>query len=426
MKKTFLILKYELITLLTRRTFIFLAFGLPLLGVLVFFVISVVRGDDAGTSSSAAPSQENELISEGYVDEANIISSLPEDVSPEHLRAFASIDRAAQALEVGDIGGYYIIPDDYLNSGEFIYVSPDRTPLSSGGQEWIMRWTLTVNMLGGDVERASKVWELVDLQIKRIDSTDEHDRFAEEDCSRPGYTCESNMLVRLMPLTVTVLFFVFLTNGSGLLMRNVTIEKENRMMEILMLSIDTKEMMAGKIIGLGIASFLQVTVWVGSMFLIMKIGSQTLNLPEGFSIPPSMAFWSIIFFVLGYAIYASLMAGAGALVPSAKEITSASFLMMLPLMIGYFVAVTPIGGESPHGAISTFFSLFPLTTPVMMVMRVTVGGVPTWQLILAVVLMVLTAVVIVRSVARLFRAQILLSGQPFSPRRFIKALLSNS
>ena len=426
MKKTFLILKYELITLLTRRTFLFLAFGLPLLGVLVFFVISVVRGDDAGTSSSAAPSQENELISEGYVDEANIISSLPEDVSPEHLRAFTSIDQAAQALEVGDIEGYYIIPEDYLNSGEFIYVSPDRTPLSSGGQEWIMRWTLTVNMLGGDVERASKVWELVDLQIKRIDSTDEHDRFAEEDCSRPGYTCESNMLVRLMPLTVTVLFFVFLTNGSGLLMRNVTIEKENRMMEILMLSVDSKEMMAGKIIGLGIASFLQVTVWVGSMFLIMKIGSQTLNLPEGFSIPPSMAFWSIIFFVLGYAIYASLMAGAGALVPSAKEITSASFLMMLPLMIGYFVAVTPIGGESPHGAISTLFSLFPLTTPVMMVMRVTVGGVPTWQLILAVVLMVLTAVVIVRSVARLFRAQILLSGQPFSPRRFIKALLSNS
>ncbi len=426
MKKTFLILKYELITLLTRRTFLFLAFGLPLLGGLGFFVISVVRGYDAGTSSSAAPSQENELISEGYVDEANIISSLPEDVSPEHLRAFASIDQAAQALEVGDIEGYYIIPEDYLNSGEFIYVSPDRTPLSSGGQEWIMRWTLTVNMLGGDVERASKVWELVDLQIKRIDSTDEHDRFAEEDCSRPGYTCESNMLVRLMPLTVTVLFFVFLTNGSGLLMRNVTIEKENRMMEILMLSVDSKEMMAGKIIGLGIASFLQVTVWVGSMFLIMKIGSQTLNLPEGFSIPPSMAFWSIIFFVLGYAIYASLMAGAGALVPSAKEITSASFLMMLPLMIGYFVAVTPIGGESPHGAISTFFSLFPLTTPVMMVMRVTVGGVPTWQLILAVVLMVLTAVVIVRSVARLFRAQILLSGQPFSPRRFIKALLSNS
>ncbi len=426
MKKTFLILKYELITLLTRRTFLFLAFGLPLLGVLVFFVISVVRGDDAGTSSSATPSQENELISEGYVDEANIISSIPEDVSPEHLRAYASVDRAAQALEAGDIEGYYIIPENYLNSGEFIYVSPNRTPLSSGGQEWIMRWTLTVNMLGGDVERASKVWELVDLQVKRISSTNEHDRFTEEDCSRPGYTCESNMLVRLMPLIVTVLFFIFLTNGSGLLLRNVTIEKENRMMEILMLSIDTKEMMAGKIIGLGIASFLQVTVWVGSMFLIMKIGGQTLNLPEGFSIPPSMAFWSIIFFILGYAIYASLMAGAGALVPSAKEITSASFLMMLPLMIGYFVAITPIGGESPHGAISTFFSLFPLTTPVVMVMRVTVGGVPTWQLILAVVLMVLTAVVIVRSVARLFRAQILLSGQPFSPRRFLKALISEA
>lgn len=425
MKKTFLILRYELITLLTRRTFLFIAFGLPLLGVLVFFVISVVRGEDAGASSSTTSPPENELISEGYVDEANIISSLPEDVSAEHLRAYASIDRANQALDSGDIEGYYIIPEDYLNSGEFIYVSPNRTPLSSGGQEWMMRWTLTVNMLGGDVERASKVWELVDLQIKRLDSTYEHDRFAEEDCSRPGYTCESNMLVRLMPVIVVVFFFIFLTNSSGLLLRNMTIEKENRMMEILMLSIDTNEMMAGKIIGLGIASFLQVTVWVGSMFLIMNIGGQTLNLPQDFSIPPSMAFWSIVFFLLGYVIYASLMAGAGALVPSVKEIASVSFLMMLPLLIGYLIAVT-IAQESPHGAIATALSLFPLTTPVMMIMRVTVGGVPTWQLLLAVAFMILGAIIIVRTTARLFRAQILLSGQSFSPRRFIRALLSDS
>lgn len=425
MKKTFLILRYELITLLTRRTFLFIAFGLPLLGVLVFFVISVVRGEDAGASSSTTSPPENELISEGYVDEANIISSLPEDVSAEHLRAYASIDRANQALDSGDIEGYYIIPEDYLNSGEFIYVSPNRTPLSSGGQEWMMRWTLTVNMLGGDVERASKVWELVDLQIKRLDSTSEYDRFAEEDCSRPGYTCESNMLVRLMPVIVVVFFFIFLTNSSGLLLRNMTIEKENRMMEILMLSIDTNEMMAGKIIGLGIASFLQVTVWVGSMFLIMNIGGQTLNLPQDFSIPPSMAFWSIVFFLLGYVIYASLMAGAGALVPSVKEIASVSFLMMLPLLIGYLIAVT-IAQESPHGAIATALSLFPLTTPVMMIMRVTVGGVPTWQLLLAVAFMILGAIIIVRTTARLFRAQILLSGQSFSPRRFIRALLSDS
>jgi ABC-2 type transport system permease protein len=426
MKKTFLIVKYELITLLTRRTYLFLAFGIPLIGVLIFSAISVIRGDEAGVPGSEPPSQDNEVMIEGFVDEADLIRSLPDDLPVGHLLAFSDTDQANLALDEGEIEGYYIIPEDYLASGVFVYVSPNRTPLSTDGQEWMMRWTLAVNMLGGDIDRASRIWELVDLQIRRIDPSPEHDRFSAEDCSKPGYTCESNALVRLMPLIVVVLFFIFLTNGSGLLLRSVSTEKENRMMEILMLSINSKEMMAGKIIGFGIASLLQVMVWVGSMFLVMNIGGQSLNLPDNFSLPPSMVFWSITFFLLGYVIYASLMAGAGALVPSVKEITSASFMMMLPLIVGYFVAVTPIGQESPHGALSTLFSLFPLTTPVTMIMRVTVGGVPTWQLILSVVLMILTSIAVVRSVARLFRAQILLSGQPFSPRRFIRALISEA
>jgi ABC-2 type transport system permease protein len=426
MKKTFLIAKYELITLMRRRTYLFMAFGVPLLGLLVFFVISVVRGDNEGPVFPSDSLEEIKLKVEGFVDYADIISSLPEDVSPQQLLTFSDTDQADLALEKGDIEGYYIIPEDYFSAGVFIYVSPDRSPLASDGQEWIMRWTLAVNMLGGDIERASKIWQLVDLKVSRVATTPEHDRFADEDCSKPGYTCESNMLVQLMPLIVVVLFFIFLTNGSGLLLRNVTTEKENRMVEILMLSIDTNEMMAGKILGLGIASFLQVCAWVASMLLVMNFGDQTLGLPQDFSIPPSMAFWSITFFVLGYVIYASLMAGAGALVPSAKEIASASFLMMLPLLIGYFIAVTPIGQESPHGPVATAVSLFPLTTPVMMIMRITIGGVPTWQLLLAVGLMILTAIVVVRSVARLFRAQILLVGQPFSPRRFLKALLNSS
>lgn len=423
MKKTFLITKYELITLLTRRTYLFMAFGLPLLGVLIITTISIVRGDSS-TSNPTVDPQESSLLHEGFVDLSGIISSLPEDISPQALRRFATLQDAEVALNSSEIEGYYIIPEQYLSEGEFIYVSPDRTPFGDSGQEWMMKWTLAVNMLGGDVERTSKIWELVDLEVNRIDPTPEHDRFADEDCTIPGPTCESNMLVQLLPLFVVILFFIFLTNGSGLLLRSVTTEKENRMMEILIVSINTNEMMAGKIIGFGIASFLQVLVWVLSFFVVMQVGGQTLNLPAGFSLPPSMAFWSITYFVLGFIIYASLMAGAGALVPSVKEISSASFLMMLPLLVGYFVAITPFGQQSPHGPLSTILSLFPLTTPVSMIMRVTIGGVPTWQLILAGILMIIAAFIIVRSVARLFRAQILLSGQPFSPRRFIRALVT--
>ncbi|MEE9507786.1 MAG: hypothetical protein V3V44_00730, partial [Anaerolineales bacterium] len=94
MKKTFLIAKYELITLMRRRTYLFMAFGVPLLGLLVFFVISVVRGDNEGPVFPSDSLEETELKVEGFVDYADIISSLPEDVSPQHLLTFSDTDQA--------------------------------------------------------------------------------------------------------------------------------------------------------------------------------------------------------------------------------------------------------------------------------------------------------------------------------------------
>jgi ABC-2 type transport system permease protein len=76
-----------------------------------------------------------------------------------------------------------------------------------------------------------------------------------------------------------------------------------------------------------------------------------------------------------------------------------------------------------HSALPTALSLFPLTAPVVMIMRLTVDGVPLWHPLLAAGLMVLTAIFTMRAVASMFRAQTLLSGQPFSAKRFATALL---
>jgi ABC-2 type transport system permease protein len=135
--------------------------------------------------------------------------------------------------------------------------------------------------------------------------------------------------------------------------------------------------------------------------------------------------WAVIFFVLGYALYASLMAGAGALVPKVKEMTSATWVVVSPLMAGYMVGII-IYAVAPHGALATTLSLIPFTAPVVMVMRLTVGGVPFWQLLLSAGLMILTVVFVVRLVARTFRVQSLLSGEPFSARRFFAVLLDRS
>jgi ABC-2 type transport system permease protein len=191
-----------------------------------------------------------------------------------------------------------------------------------------------------------------------------------------------------------------------------------------MLSINPLQILAGKIIGLGIATLLQMLAWVGTVFLVFRTGGQTLNLQPGFQVPPTLLAWGLVFFLLGYAVYASLMAGAGALVPNVKETTQVTWVVTMPIFAGYLIGLFLL--EDPHGRIATALSLFPLTSPILMIMRLTVGGVPLWQPLLAAALLALTAILVVRAVARMFHAQNLLSGQSFSARRFYAALLGRA
>jgi len=87
--------------------------------------------------------------------------------------------------------------------------------------------------------------------------------------------------------------------------------------------------------------------------------------------------------------------------------------------------LAPLAG-APHAALPTALSLFPLTAPIVMMMRLTEGSVPLWQLLLSAGLMLVTTYIIVRAVAAMFHAQNLLSGQPFSFKRFANALLGRA
>ena len=158
--------------------------------------------------------------------------------------------------------------------------------------------------------------------------------------------------------------------------------------------------------------------------LVFRIGGATLRLPPCFSLPISLLIWGIIFFILGYAIYATMMAGAGALTPKLSQYTSVYFVVSSPLLIAYFFSL--MLAMRPHSTLAVVLSIFPLSAPIMMITRLTVGNVPLWQPMTAVVLSILMAVLIIRAVARMFRTQMLLSGQPFSIQRYLKALMNSS
>jgi len=278
---------------------------------------------------------------------------------------------------------------------------------------------LLYNMLGGDLELAKRVWVPADFQRVNL-SLVENGGAAADECATPGYGCDTSVLLRYLPLIFLLIFFISILTGASLQLRSISVEKESRVIEVLAVSVAPLELLSGKIIGVGLLGLAQFITWVGTTYALTLVGGSTLNLPENFSIPPSFLVWGLVFFLLGYSLYASLMSGAGALTPDLKSNTGVTFVIASPIYIGYLL--TLVLGYNPHGWLATTLSLFPLTSPIVIVWRMVQGGIPLWQIYLAAGLLIVTTILTVRAVARMFRVTELLSGQPFQLKRFLKAL----
>lgn len=188
-----------------------------------------------------------------------------------------------------------------------------------------------------------------------------------------------------------------------------------------MSSVSTNQFIGGKIMAVGILGFLIILAWAGVFWMVATFGGRALNIPSTFTLPTGLLLWAGVYGLLGYAIYGAQMAGLGALAPDIKDARGATFVVLLPLIIVYMLVIMIV--IEPNGPVALLLSLFPLTSPVGMITRMAATEVPFWQGLLAAVLQVLAAVVIVRLVARLFRAQHLLSGQAFELKRYYLAMM---
>jgi ABC-2 type transport system permease protein len=412
MKNALLVLRNEIITTVGRKSFLFGAFGLPLIAVLIYLGVAVLKG---GASQAVSDSDEaldaSELRVEGYVDHGGLIKAVFSDIPEGILISYPDEASARQALDAGEIAAYYLVPADYVERGDLIYVNPDYSLVSPRDQSWVMQRTIFANLLANDAERIARAWRPMNVQVKALASPK-----AQPDKDDP--------MTFYVPYGTMMVFYIVILMSASLLLNSVSEEKKNQVVEILLSSVSSRQLLTGKILALGILGLLQAVIWLGTGYALLHIGGQTLSLPSGFDLPFSVLAWAIVFFLLGYAVYASLMAGLGALAPNLQAASQAVFVVIWPLIIPLFFFVSLI--EDTYGALATGLSLFPLTAPVAMVTRLVVGDVPLWQPALATVLLVIAAALIIRAVAAMFHAQTLLSGQPFSARRYLRALLGRA
>ena len=233
------------------------------------------------------------------------------------------------------------------------------------------------------------------------------------------------------------LIMMFIVIYGNFVMRSVIEEKTNRIIEIIISSVKPFQLMMGKIIGNSLAGLLQFVIWAlvgGILFFIfsyvfgMQMGvsktasevSQSMNpdkliviktyIAEILSLPLTTLLVSfILYFIGGYFLYSSFYAAIGAAVDS--ETDSQQFLLpiILPLVLGVYIGFFTVLND-PHGTIATVFSIFPLTSPIVMLMRIPFG-VPIWQLLLSIIVLFATFLFVVWFAAKIYRVGILMYGK---------------
>lgn len=413
MNKTWLVFRNEFITVVTRKSFLITLFLLPLVGIIVTMIVAGLQkttGADTGEmiSQLMMPSAKDTL--EGFIDQSGVVNSIPKGYE-NRLTRFDSDAAARQALNNGDISAYYIITTNYLENGEIIYIRPDFNPLGGSIQSSSIDALLAYNLTGGDMNLYYRVQNPINVTAKTIDTT-----APERDNNNP--------LTFILPYIVTFLFYIVILTSASLLLNSITSEKQNRVMEVLMTSVNPRQMLAGKITALGLAGLLQTLVWSGSGLALLRFSGKNMALADAFQLPISILIWGIFFFLFGYAVYASLMAGVGALVPSMREASQLTTIVIIPLIIPLMFISALI--QAPNSTLSIVLSLFPLTSPVAMMTRLAATQVPFWQIGLALLLLALTAIYFVRVAAGLFREQNLLSGKTINAKDLIRAFAGKS
>jgi ABC-2 type transport system permease protein len=412
MANLWLVAKHDMGVTLRQRSFWIMTLFMPalLLGMIALDVREEVGADFAARSEESIVATAIPTI--GLVDEARVITTIPADIPQQMFQRYATIASAREAMQAGVIEQILLLPQDYMASGKVTIYDENFVIRENGqgmgiafngGQQWALQRLIATNLVE-DEQLLNALQDPLSPQNSALHRLAPNERVDTED----------NTLSRVITIGLPYIFYFLLLMGSGYLLRSVTTEKENRTAELLLLRLDPRELMFGKIIAVSFVLAIQVGVLVGSALLALGKSADLLATPS-FVFPPGFFLLAALFLLFGYLLFASAMAAAGALAPNAREATPMTWLLIMPLLPTLLFG--SLFWENPDSLIVVGLSLFPFSAPSAMVTRLAVSQVPSWQILASLAGLILTTYLFIVLAARFFRAGNLLSDRSFSLKR---------
>lgn len=403
MDKTLLILRHEFLHTAKRRGFIIMTVIVPLIALLLIVVSQLVSG-------IAMPIVGPMAI--GYVDELGGFQQFTSQGSITLVR-FDARDDATEALVNGDIKEYFVIPPDYISTGVINRYTLEKQLAASPPITTAINNFLTSNLLAGKVPLTTVARIEAPLNVVTT-------RLTETGAVAPE---QGGYGALIIPFVFSILLALAIMFSSTYLLQGLGDEKENRLIEILLSSVSARQLLIGKVLGIGAAGLAQVAVWAISAPLLLNLASSSIG---GFistiQLPADFIVLAVVYFILGYLLFAVISASIGAISSNSREGQQLIGVFTLPLLIPLWF--TSLMMFFPGNPVWVFLTIFPLSSPVEVMMRLGVSVVPAWQLVASIAVLVLSIIGILLLTIKVFRTYLLMYGKRPKLGEIIRSLRS--
>ena len=416
-----LIIKREYLTKVRNKSFILMTFLTPLIMIALFLFVGYLSSVNNDTVRTIYVLDETDFLSESFKTNDQTIFNHLSEVDLETAKTLANQEGAYGLLHIPNT------PLETVSSAIRFY-SEESPSLSF------------ISSLESKIENKLSELKLqnegVDLAL--IESSKTNVEINQESFEGVKTSKVGSVMKLIFGGAAGYLLFMFIIIYGNMIMRSVIEEKTSRIIEVIISSVKPIQLMLGKIIGTSLAGITQVTTWIvlGAILLFsasaifgvdlsqspqQDMVNETLSNPEStdkiqmivneFSALPigNLIVAFILFFIGGYLLYSSLYAAIGAAVDNETDTQQFMIPVLIPLIIGVYVGVFTVI-EDPHGTISTVFSFIPFTSPVVMLMRIPFG-VPLWEQIASLLILIMSFVVTVWFAAKIYRIGILMHGK---------------
>ena len=397
MKDSFKVAKWEIKTIIRNKTFIVMTFFVP--------IMILIIGGAIGFFSAGGGETEKLVV--GIYNQSDAITN--EEIEARETEKinfvfFENINEGeiAKTIDENNLSSFLFIPQGVIENNSVNNYFKDLQGVETERIKNILNPLITeirIEQAGYNVNEINNLVQEINIKSKSLNSQG---------------SSNNNVMEMLLPFGFAMLMvFAAIFSGSAL-MQSIIKEKSNRIVEIILSSINSWDLMMGKVLGYGIIGLIQIIIWSISALTVLKFVFD-FSLTSLFTIKIMYMF---IFFVLGFVLISAINAIVGSGMKEAQSGSqSTGFMVMIPLIPLYFSSFIV---NNPEGLFSYIFTYIPFTSATTMLIRLGFSNPPLLEIIGVMVLLIVANYLFIKLAAKIFRVGMLMYGKNASFKELFK------